>query len=256
MAFEAPGALGCDKPFNLIRHSDPSAGWEYVEVENRAIAIQRLVGYDAQKTSTPFLDQSNINLAYSYSEQPIVYEARSSVAARCLAAASLVRPAPFDPTVEFSGIKVDTESPESFRITLPDGRSAFVAPGETTPKRITMNAIELEGTKIRYAQMTADLTEIYGLGITRLAEFAHFSSPATFRLRREENGTVHVSTNAGISLRDPWLRQKIRCVEAMTLDHRWVDVTGRCDAGSISQELVQEWSDRNQRSLVEFRINA
>ena len=73
------------------------AGWEYAEVDGRAVAIQRLVGYDCQKASAPFLDQSNINLAYTYSEQPMLYESQASVAARCLAAATLVRPAPFDP---------------------------------------------------------------------------------------------------------------------------------------------------------------
>jgi hypothetical protein len=256
MAFEAPGALCCDKPVNLIRHSDPVAGWEYAEAEGRAIAIQRLVGYDSQKPSAPFLDQSNINLAYRYSEQPIVYESQASVSARCLAAASLVRPMPFDPAIEFSGIKVETEYPEIFRVTRPDSRSAFVAPGETTPERIILNGIELEGTKIRYAQMTTDMNEVCGLGITRIAEIAHFSGPATFRLRRESNGTVQLTTNTGISLTDQWLRRGMRCIEAMTLDHQWMDVTARCQNGSIPQELVREWSERNQRILVEFRINA
>ena len=104
MAFEAPGALGCEKPTNVIRRSDPLNGWEYAQAEDRAIAIQRLIGYDSQKVSAPFLDQSNINIAYSYSEQPCVYESQAAVAARCLAASSLVRPGPFEPAQEFSGI--------------------------------------------------------------------------------------------------------------------------------------------------------
>ena len=102
MAVEAPGALGCEKPADIIRRSDPQSGWEYAEAEGRAISIQHLFGYDSQRVSAPFLDQSNINLAYAYSEQPIVYESQANVTARCLASASLVRPAPFDPTVEFS----------------------------------------------------------------------------------------------------------------------------------------------------------
>jgi hypothetical protein len=256
MAFEAPGALGCDKPINLIRRSDPSTGWEYAEVEGRAIAIQRLMGYDSQKISAPFLDQSNINLAYTYSEQTVIYESQASVAGRCLASASLVRPAPFDPAVEFSGIKVETDSPESFRVTLPGGRSAFVAPGETTPKRIKLNGIDFEGSKLRYVQTITDLNEICGLGITRIAEIADFSRPATFSLRRDPNGVVYVQTNAGFSLAEQWLRGKIHCIEAMTIDRRWLDVTERCENNSVPQEIVQEWSDRNQRTLVEFRISA
>ena len=255
MAFEAPGSLGCEKPSSLIRRSDPLAGWEYAELDGRAIAIQRLIGYDSQHASTPFLDQSNINVAYTYSEQPVVYESAASVAARCLAAVSLVRPLPFDPTVEFRGIKVETESPEIFRVSLPDGRSTFVAPGETTPNRIRLNGIELEGTRMRYAQMTTDLNEVSGLGITHIAEVASFSSPATFRIKRALNGTVLVTTNTGISLTDQWLRGQVHCIEAQTLDHQWLDVTALCQNGSVPLQVVQEWSDRNQRTLVDFRIN-
>jgi len=255
MAFDAPGSLGCESPVSLIRRSDPLAGWEYAEAEGRALAIQRLIGYDSQKVSAPFLDQSNINLAYPYSEQPIIYESEANIAARCLAAISLVRPAPFEPAYEFSGIKVELKSPEIFRVTLPDGRSAFAAPGETTPKRIRMNGIEFEGRKMRYAQMTTDLNEICGLGITHVDEVASFSSPATFRLKRASNATVRVTTNAGISLTNEWLRGQVRCIEAQTLDHQWVDVTALCQNGSIPLQVVQEWSKRNQRTLVDFRIN-
>jgi hypothetical protein len=256
MAFEAPGTLGCEKPTNIIRRSDPAAGWEYADAQDCAIAIQRLIGYDSQRVSAPFLDQSNINLAYTYSEQPVVHESEVSVAARCLATAALVRPGPFEPTQEFGGIKVEIESPEIFHVTLPDNRSAIVAPGETTPKRINMNGIEFTGTRMRYAQMTTELNEICGLGITSIADIASFSSPATFRLTRASNGAVGVTTNAGISLADQWLGEKIRCIEARTLNHQWMDVTEQCQSGSIPTQLVQEWSDRNQRTLVDFRINA
>jgi hypothetical protein len=256
MAFEAPGVLGCEKPTSMIRRSDPSTGWEYAQAEDRAIAIQRLIGYDAQRVSAPFLDQSNINLAYTYSEQPVVHESHATVAPRCLAAASLIRPGPFEPAQEFGGIKVKIESPEIFHVTLPDDRSAIVAPGETAPKRISMNGIELEGTEIRYAQFASDLNEVCGLGVTRIAETASFSGPATFRLTRASNGAVGVTTNTGISLTGQWLGGSANCIEVRTLNQQWMDVTDQCQAGSIPPRLVQEWSDRNQRILVDFRINA
>ncbi|MEO8357731.1 MAG: DUF2264 domain-containing protein [Chloroflexota bacterium] len=256
MAFEAPGSLGYEKPASLIRRSDRSAGWEYAQVDGRAIAIQRLIGYDSQRSSAPFLDQSNINLAYTYSEQPIVYEAQASVAPRCLAAASLIRPAPFEPVHEFAEIKVEVESPEIFRVTLSDGRSAFVAPGETAPKRTRINGLEVEGTGVRYMQMTTDLNEVCGLGITHVVEVASFSGPAAFRLRRASNGGIRITTNTGISLTDQWLRDQVHCIEVLALDHQWVDVTALCQNGSIPRQVVQEWSDRNQRTLVDFRINA
>ncbi|HEX5807642.1 MAG TPA: DUF2264 domain-containing protein [Anaerolineales bacterium] len=255
MAFEAPGSLGCEKPVSVTRRSDPSAGWEYAEAEGRAVAIQRLIGYDSQQTSSAFLDQSNINLAYPYSEQPMVFESQANVTARCLAAASLLRPVPFEPADEFKGIQVEIEDREIFRVTLPEDRLAFVAPGETTPKRIHINGIELEGVRMRYTQMTADLNEICGLGVTHIANVARFSNPATFRLQRSSADTVHVTTSTGISLTDRWLGGEPRCVEVLGTNHQWVDVTAACQEGSIPQQVVQEWSDRNQRTLVDFRIN-
>jgi hypothetical protein len=254
-AFEAPGTLGCEKPPKLIRRSDPSVGWEYAEADGRAVAIQRLIGYDAQRASDPFLDQSNINLAYTYSEQPMIYESQSSVAARCLASATLMRPMPFEPAHEFDGIHVEVESPEIFHVNLPDGISAFVAPGETTPSHTTINKIEVKGKRLRYIQVTKDVDDVCGLGVTHIAGVASFSKPAAFRLHRTSEDVVRVTTNTGISLADQWLRGQPHRIEALTLEHQWVDVTSLCQNSSIPQQVVDEWSGRNQRTLVDFKVS-
>jgi hypothetical protein len=253
-AYEAPGALGCEEPKAILRRSDQAAGWEYAEAEGRAIAIQRLAGYDNQKTSAPFLDQSNINVAYPYSEQPMIYESLASVAGRCLGSAALIRPTPFDPAQEFAEIKVETEVPEIFHITLPDGKTAMVAPGETTPKHVTVNGLDVEGTGIRYVQAAKDLNEISGLGPTLLAGVASFDEPATFRLKRFSEDEIRLTTNTGISLDHQWLGGNARGIDSLTLDNQWQDVTSQCQAGSIPAQLVRECSERNQRTLVEFRI--
>ena len=61
--------------------------------------------------SAPFLDQSNINLAYPYAEQPLIFETQPSVELRYLASVSLVRPAVFEPEREFDGFSVAVELP-------------------------------------------------------------------------------------------------------------------------------------------------
>jgi hypothetical protein len=255
MAFEAPGALGCEQPNAILRRSDNQMGWEYAEVDGRAIAIQRLLGYDCQKISAPFLDQSNINVAYSYSEQPMLYESQASVVGRCLASASLVRPAPFDPAQEFAGISVEVESPEIFRLTLPDGSSALVAPGETTPRQARIHGLDVKGSSLRYVRVSDDSNEISGLGVTHIAGIATFDKPATFRLERNLENTIRLTTNTGISLTAEWLNREPRSIEALTTGGQWLDVTAYCQSGAIPTQLVQEWSDRNQRTLVNFRIH-
>jgi len=254
-AYEAPGAMGCEKSIRFIRRSDTRNGWEYAGVDGRAVAIKRLIGYDAQKSSSPFLDQSNINLAYKYAEQPMIYESQANVAARCLASAALVRPMPFEPAQEFSDIKVELGHPEVFHISLPDGSSAIVAPGETTPKRIKINGLNVEGKKLRFVRTSKDLDDIRGLGITHIARVAVFSAPATFHIQRLPDNTICTKINTGILLEPQWLPRKAQSIEVQSLDNHWVDVTTQCINGSIPSHVVEEWSERNQRTLVDFRIN-
>jgi len=125
-AFEAPGALGCSDAAQVTRRSDTVLGWEYAEVEGRALGIRRLLGYDGQYVSAPFLANSHLNLAYPYSEQPLVCETQPSAAPRAFAAVSLVRPVPFDPAREFDGFSVQVENEHLFHVGFPGGGNAFV----------------------------------------------------------------------------------------------------------------------------------
>ncbi|MGQ0603656.1 MAG: DUF2264 domain-containing protein [Anaerolineales bacterium] len=253
-AFEAPGALGCERPAEIVRRSEAVAGWEYAEVSGRALGIRRLLGYDSQRVSAPFLGQSNINLAYTYAEQPLVCEAQPSVAPRNLAATSLVRPAPFDPATEFNGIEVSTQTLDIFHIKLPDGGTACVVPAETTPKKLTVGGIDVEGAGMRYARVQPDLSDVCGLGVTHVAGIVEFSEPGTFRLTREADGSSRLTTNTGVSLTTDWLGGAARCIEAHTLNGDWADVTERCGATTIPTDVVREWSQRNERTLIDFRL--
>lgn len=131
-AFEAPGALGCDGAAGIGRRSDPEAGWEYAEGAGRALAIKRLWGYDNQRASAPFFGYSNINLAYGYSEFPMVCETHASVTPRMLASASLLRPAAFDPARELAGLRVRVDTDGLFELTMPDDQTLQVNLKETT----------------------------------------------------------------------------------------------------------------------------
>ena len=86
---------------------------------------------------------------------------------------------------------------------------------------------------MRYVQVSRDLNEISGLGVTILSGLATFLEPATFRLKRTPEGMIRVTTNTGFSLTDQWLGGQARCIEALTLDHQWLDVTANCQSGSV-----------------------
>ena len=161
---------------------------------------------------------------------------------------------PFDPAVEFAGIQVQAEPPEMFRVNLPDQSMTLVAPGETTPKKTNVHGVNVEGTQLRYIRMSQDLNEVQGLGLTQISGIASFSEPATCRLRRMSDESIQGTTDTGISLSTQWLHGEAHRIEALTLDHQWVDITDQCPIGSIPTQVVKEWSERNQRTLVTFRM--
>ncbi len=253
-AFEAPGALGCDRAADITRRSDPSAGWEYAELDGRALGIRRLWGYDSQQSSAPFLGYSNINVAYSYAEQPLVCETIASVAARGFAAVSLLRPAPFEPAGEFEGIAVTAKADGTFTVTLPDGENIFAALGFETPGSVEVSGTAVEGVGLRCVRMKPDKSEVCGMNLTRIAGVAELATASTLRLRREGNGKARATTDAGLSLSADWLGGVARRVEARTLAGEWLDVTGQCDGNVIPASLIKQWSRLNEQTLIDLRL--
>ena len=254
-AFEAPGALGCEGAAKVTRRSEPAAGWEYAEAEGRALGIRRLLGYDGQQPSAPFLGYSNLNLAYAYSEQPLVCESQSSARPRALAAVSLLRPVPFDPAREFAQVTVTALSTDSFRITLPDGEEAFVALGDAPPQSASLGKLSFEGDGLRCVRVSRDASRISGLGLKEVAGIASLSAPGTLQLMREAGNVVHVTTDVGFSLAAEWLGGPARRIEALALGGEWTDVTDDCRGAVIPPEVVRLWSRQNERSLVTFRLS-
>jgi hypothetical protein len=102
-------------------------------------------------------------------------------------------------------------------------------------------------------KLSADRNEVCGLGVTSLEGLLEFATAATFEVKRESN-MVTLSTSAGATLNTDWLGGAAKQVEVKTLDGDWVDVMAHCSVNAIPAKLVREWSDRNDRTLVEFRL--
>jgi hypothetical protein len=253
-AFEAPGALGCEQAGAIRRRSDPTAGWEYAEVDGRALGIRRLWGYDSQHPSAPFLGYSNLNVAYTYSEQPLVSESQFSVAARGFSAVSLLRPAPFDPARELEGFRIEAAPDGTFRATLPDGEEIFTALGFETPDTVGVNGVEFSGVGLRCLRATPDASRVCGLNVTRVANVAELSAPGTLHLNHGANRLARITTSAGLSLSPDWLGGTVRRAEVLTLEGKWEEVTRYCDGNTIPASLVRIWAQRNERTLIDFRV--
>jgi hypothetical protein len=254
-AYEAPGALGCDRPAEISRHSDRIGGWEYAEVDGRAIGIRRLVGYDSQRPSAPFQGYSNLNLAYRYSEFPLVHELRPSASARPLGGISLMRPSSFDPEDEFSGISARPEGDSTFHVSLPNGEIAYVSLGDHPDRMVRLGEFTLEGSDMRLARLKPDGSSLCALNIQRAVGIAKLESPGTLALHRDGPDEASLATDTGLTISEAWLGSRIQRVEVQELGGDWTDITEKCSGGAISHELVQEWSARNERSLVQFRIS-
>jgi hypothetical protein len=260
-AFESPGALGCDGAGQVTRRSDCSAGWEYAcsqprtagdfERDSRAVAIRRLLGYDAQQASRPFLGRSNLNLAYPYSEQPLVYESQPSDRVRLLASIALVRPAPFDPQVELSGITLAPRGVDEVVINFTDSSIAFVTLGDTLPLRIRLGKFNIKGEGLRFVQLDESANEIRGVGLSEIQDVIQLTAPGTLSVRRTDGATVYASCNVGFSFSPHWLGNTIQRSRVRMNDGEWVDV-GTSDEAGISAERVAEWSDRTGLKLVDF----
>ncbi len=248
MVYHAPAALGCERPAALVRRSDAAAGWEYAEAEGRAVAIARVLGYDAQQPSAPFLGRSTLNLAYPYAEQPLVHEAQASVAPRRLASLALARPAPFDPAAELAGFTVAAEANGPFRVIGPDGARAMVSLDGRAPAAYMLGATSFYGAALRYARLLPNRRGCSGLGVVRVAGMVTFDAPATFSLERQPDGAVHLTTDLGAVIDPAWLGAKPSSIEARTLAGEWEAVP------ECSSAVVRAWQQRTERTLVEFRI--
>lgn len=252
-AFEAPGALGAAGAAVVIRRSDAAAGWEYAEADGRAAAIRRLWGYDGQSASEPFLGYSNLNLAYPYSEQPVVYESAASAAARGVSAASLLRPAPFDPAVELAGLAAVPDEAGCFRISMPDGE-AVVALGDDLPVALKVGGVQVAGDGLRCVRLKRDLSEVSGIGLQRVDGVLTLAAPGVVRVACEGHGEAHVTTDTGVTLAEAWLGGAASRALVRGLDEVWIELPDWSPGNVISPERVREWSARTERALVELRL--
>ncbi len=255
-AFYAPGTLGTDRAAAIVRRSNTEQGWEYAEVDGRAVAVKRLAGYTAQRASAPFLGRSNLNLAYAYAEQPLVYEREPSVDGRSLASVALVRPAPFDPGVELAGFAVEPGPRGHFAhlaVSFPDGEQAVVVLAPQPPTHLELAGTVFRGPAVRYARLRAGGAGCCGAGVSQVPGVVDFETAAAFRLERAPDGSVQLTTDAGASLEHAWLGGSLHRTEVRALEGEWVPVDTDTP-GTVPARLVREWQARNERTLIDFRI--
>ena len=248
-AYYAPAALGVERPAGLVRRSDPAAGWEYAEGEGRAVGVARLLGYDGQQPSAPFLGRSTLNMAYPYSEHPLVYETQPSLAPRALAALSLTRPQPFDPAVELTGFSV-TEQDGEFTITCPDGEQAFVVLSqvldELLPGQQDLSGVTFHGD-VRYARLLPDGRGCAGYDMGSVEGMVLFGQSASFHLERQPDGTATIRTTSCPAVAPEWLGSSSPSIEVRAPGGEWEPVK------HLSTISHHTWQSQTGLKMVEYR---
>jgi hypothetical protein len=99
------------------------------------------------------------------------------------------------------------------------------------------------------------MSKICALGVTQVEGVAVCHEPGTLQLERLPDGEVRITTDAGLTLAESWLGGPMRRASVQALDGSWQDVTSQCGAGELPAALVREWSERNLRTLVEFKVS-
>jgi hypothetical protein len=212
-----------------------------------------LGGYTAQAASQAFRGQSNLNLAYPYAEQPMVYEAEASASGRWLASVGLAQPARFDPAQALAGYGVSQAPGGELVVSFPNGERAAVVLAPTLPTHLMVAGTVFSGPAVRYARLGPSGSSASGLGVSAVQGMAAFDGPATFRLARERRSAVRLTTDTGVRLDPAWLGAGPWRAWARDLNGSWVPVAD--DAGLVlSTALVRAWQARNERTMIDFRL--
>jgi hypothetical protein len=109
---------------------------------------------------------------------------------------------------------------------------------------------------MRCLRIGRDANYVCGLGVSNLSGIVSLTNPGTLRLIRNEDRTVLVTTDAGLSLTRDWLGGTAQRIEVLTLDDEWMDVTNKCHDNNIPPELVQACSQAQERVLVQFGLTS
>ncbi len=184
----------------------------------------------------------------------MVCESWPSAAPRSLAAVSLLRPARFDPSGQFDNLHVSSPAAGVFHLTLPDGELAYVDLRDAPANSVRLGDFLLEGTELRLARLRPDGSQLCAVNLLRAGGLLELERPATLQLRRDKDNQIDLITDAGLALA-PAVLDTMPCrIQVQTTGGELIDVTGECRQAAIPDAVVQNWSGRNERSLIHFRM--
>ena len=108
---------------------------------------------------------------------------------------------------------------------------------------------------MRIVRLKKDRSWLCALNLQHAEGIADLETPGILELRRDASGEVKVTTNRGLAFQAAWLGGSLRKVEVWDIQGGWVDAGKGEGDFSLPGSLVREWADRNERSLVSFRIS-
>ena len=251
-AIAGPASLGAAGPASVVRRSDQDAGWEYAEAGGRAVAIRRLVGFDAQQPSRPYDGRESLNLVHQHAELPVVFERNSSLRHRIVAEASLARSGAFDAGSELGSVWAEVAGECAVRIAWPGWIAALCLGG--LPQRVLrIGEWRVRGPAVTIARAATDGRAFGGELLTEIDGVLRLDAPGPIAVR-DTGSAIEVDVVGGIAIEPTWAGRPLRNLSARAPLGDWHPVGGLETEGVVPRSTVRKLAGRWGTRFVSLRL--
>ena len=139
-------------------------------------------------------------------------------------------------------------------MSLPDGELAHIDLRDIPADCIHLGDFDLEGTELRLARLRPDGSQLCAVNLMRVNGLIELEQPAIVQLRRENEGQIDLITDSGLTLASEWLKAIPSRIQVQSTNGELSDVTNECQQAVFRHDFIQKWRERNERSLLHFRM--
>lgn len=251
---EAPAALGAHFGAAIQRTSSSADGWEAAAIVDRAVAIRRLAGYDAQHVSGPFGPGPDQNLIADHAEQPMVGESTMSSRPRIVAAASSAVAEPAPAIGDLLQVDVSLLDHHIATLSLGEGERAAVVLSHRPRRRLEFDGWTIDGPGIRVIRVATDGSWFAGEAVGAIAGVVRLERPGPISLRRCSASALEAIVDTGFVIDPRWAGFEARAIEVRDPLGTWRPLGPLEAPGAVPAALVRGLRRVSGRGLIALRL--